>query len=126
MVDLLFTTREGIQGDIIDTVGGGISALAGIYIWDKLMGPINNMLGKLLGKYAGPITGFILAVIILHIARSQEGALGRFLQVAAYSMFGDSIAKVFGIDPPQMGVTPQGTVSYVSPWSTLEPVPLPR
>ncbi len=126
MVDLLFTTREGIQGDLIDTVGGGISALAGIYIWDKLMGPINNMLGKWLGKYAGPITGFILAVIVLHIARSQEGSLGRFLQVAAYSMFGDSIAKVFGIDPPQMGVTPQGTVSYVSPWSTLEPVPLPR
>jgi len=125
MVDLLFTTREGIQGDLIDTVGGGISALAGIYIWDKLMGPINNMLGHLLGKYAGPITGFILAVIVLHIARSQEGALGRFLQVAAYSMFGDSIAKVFGIDPP-MGVTPQGTVSYVSPWSTLEPVTLPR
>jgi len=126
MVDLLFTTREGIQGDLIDTVGGGVSALAGIYIWDKLMGPINNMLGKFLGKYAGPVTGFILAVAVLYIARGQEGALGRFLQVASYSMFGDSIAKIFGLDPPTPAQTPQGTIAYTNPWSTLEPVPLPR
>jgi len=123
MVDFLFTTREGLVGDAIETIGGGISALAGIYVWDKLMEPVNSFLSKWLGNYGGPITAFVLALIILHIARAQEGMLGRFLQVMAYAMFGDSIAKVFGIDPVMV---PTGIhVSNVSPWSTLEPVPLP-
>ena len=125
MVEFLFTTREGLAGDAIEAVGGGISALAGIYVWDKLAGPVNNFLGKWLGKYAGPITSFVLSLIVLHIARSQEGALGRFLQVAAYGMLGDSIAKVLGLDPPVTTKTPTGTPAVVSPWSTLEPVPLP-
>ncbi len=46
MVDFLFTTREGLAGDAIETIGGGISALVGIYVWDKLMGPINSFLPK--------------------------------------------------------------------------------
>jgi len=123
MVDFLFTTREGLAGDALETIGGGISALAGIYVWDKLMGPVNSFLSKWLGNYGGPITAFVLALIILHIARSQEGLLGRFLQVMAYAMFGDSIAKILGLDPVMV---PTGIyVSNVSPWSTLEPVPLP-
>ncbi len=61
MVDFLFTTREGLAGDAIETIGGGISALVGIYVWDKLMGPINSFLSKWLGNYGGPITAFVLA-----------------------------------------------------------------
>jgi len=123
MVDFLFTTREGLVGDALETIGGGISALAGIYVWDKLMGPVNQFLSKWFGNYGGPITAFVLALIILHIARGQEGLLGRFLQVMSYAMFGDSIAKVLGIDPV---IVPLGVqVQNVSPWSTLEPVPLP-
>jgi hypothetical protein len=123
MVDFLFTTREGLAGDALETIGGGISALVGIYVWDKLMGPVNRILSKWLGNYSGPITAFVLALIILHIARSQEGLLGRFLQVMSYAMFGDSIAKVFGIDPVMVSTGMK--VQNVSPWSTLEPVPLP-
>jgi hypothetical protein len=123
MVDFLFTTREGLAGDALETIGGGISALVGIYVWDKLMGPVNQFLSRWLGNYGGPITAFILALIILHIARSQEGLLGRFLQVMSYAMFGDSIAKVFGIDPVMVSTGMK--VQNVSPWSTLEPVPLP-
>jgi len=128
MVDFLFTTREGLQGDALEALGGGISALAGIYAWDKLMGPLQSLMGKVpfLGEYAKPVTGFILALLLLHISRSQEGMLGRFLQVASYGLFGDSIAKVFNIDPPTPAQTPQGTIAYTNPWSTLEPVPLPR
>jgi len=123
MVDFLFTTREGLVGDALETIGGGISALAGIYVWDKLMGPVNKYLSRWLGNYGGPITAFVLALIILHIARAQEGLLGRFLQVMAYAMFGDSIAKMLGIDPV---IVPLGVqIQSVSPWSTLEPVPLP-
>jgi len=128
MADFLFTTREGLQGDALEALGGGISALAGIYAWDKLMGPLEALMGKVpfLGSYAKPVTGFILALLLLHISRSQEGMLGRFLQVASYGLFGDSIAKVFNIDPPTPAQTPQGTIAYTNPWSTLEPVPLPR
>jgi hypothetical protein len=128
MADFLFTTREGLQGDALEALGGGISALAGIYAWDKLMGPLESLMGKipLLGQYAKPVTGFILALLLLHISRSQEGMLGRFLQVASYGLFGDSIAKVFNIDPPTPAQTPQGTIAFTNPWSTLEPVPLPR
>jgi len=123
MVDFLFTTREGLAGDAIEAIGGGISALAGIYVWDKLMGPVNSFLSRWFGNYGGPITAFVLAMIILHIARSQEGLLGRFLQVMAYSMFGDSIAKILGLDP--IMVSTGMYVSNISPWSTLEPIPLP-
>jgi len=128
MADFLFTTREGLQGDALEALGGGISSLAGIYVWDKLMGPLEALMGKVpfLGSYAKPVTGFILALLLLHISRSQEGMLGRFLQVASYGLFGDSIAKVFNIDPPTPAQTPQGTIAYTNPWSTLEPVPLPR
>jgi len=128
MADFLFTTREGLQGDALEALGGGISTLAGIYAWDQLMGPLESIMSKIpfLGKYAKPVTGFILSLLLLHISRSQEGMLGRFLQVASYGLFGDSIAKVFNIDPPAPAHTPQGTVAYTNPWSTLEPVPLPR
>ena len=128
MADFLFTTREGLQGDALEALGGGISTLVGIYAWDKLMGPLEALMGKVpfLGSYAKPVTGFILALLLLHISRSQEGMLGRFLQVASYGLFGDSIAKVFNIDPPTPAQTPQGTIAYTNPWSTLEPVPLPR
>jgi len=128
MADFLFTTREGLQGDALEALGGGISTLAGIYAWDQLMGPLESIMSKIpfLGQYAKPVTGFILALLLLHISRSQEGMLGRFLQVASYGLFGDSIAKVFNIDPPAPSRTPQGTIAYTNPWSTLEPVPLPR
>ena len=128
MADFLFTTREGLQGDALEALGGGISTLAGIYAWDQLMGPLESLMSKIpfLGQYAKPVTGFILALLLLHISRSQEGMLGRFLQVASYGLFGDSIAKVFNIDPPAPAQTPQGTIAYTNPWSTLEPVPLPR
>jgi len=128
MADFLFTTREGLQGDALEALGGGISALAGIYAWDQLMGPLESLMSKIpfLGQYAKPVTGFILSLLLLHISRSQEGMLGRFLQVASYGLFGDSIAKVFNIDPPTPARTPQGTIAYTNPWSTLEPVPLPR
>jgi len=123
MVEFLFTTKEGLVGNVIEAIGGGVSALAGIYVWDKLMGPVNQFLSKWLGNYGGPITAFVLSLLMLHIARSQEGMLGRFLQVMAYSMFGDAIAKSLGIDPVMV---PLGIeVQNVSPWSTLEPVPLP-
>ena len=115
MADFLFTTREGLQGDALEALGGGISALAGIYAWDKLMGPLESLMGKVpfLGQYAKPVTGFILALLLLHISRSQEGMLGRFLQVASYGLFGDSIAKVFNIDPPAPAQTPQDRKSVV-------------
>ena len=128
MADFLFTTREGLQGDVLEVLGGGISTLAGIYAWDQLMGPLESIMSKIpfLGQYAKPVTGFILSLLLLHISRSQEGMLGRFLQVASYGLFGDSITKVFNIDPPAPARTPQGTLAYTNPWSTLEPVPLPR
>jgi len=128
MVDFLFTTREGLQGDALEALGGGISVLAGIYAWDQLMGPLESLMSKIsfLGQYAKPVTGFILALLLLHISRSQEGMLGRFLQISSYGILGDSIAKVFNIDPPAPARTPQGTIAYTNPWSTLEPVPLPR
>ena len=123
MVELLFTTREGLAGTAIDLAGGGISTLAGLYVWEKLAQPVNRMLGKWLGSYAQPVTAFVLGLIVLHIARSQEGALGRFLQLMAYAMLGGSISKALGIDPPLTPVNPTGR-RVVSPWSTLQPVPI--
>jgi hypothetical protein len=123
MVELLFTTREGLAGTAIDLAGGGISVLGGLYVWEKLAGPVNRMLGKWLGSYAQPVTAFVIGLIVLHIARSQEGALGRFLQLMAYGMLGGAAAKALGIDPPLTPTNPVGR-RVVSPWSTLQPVPI--
>ena len=123
MVELLFTTREGLAGTAIDLAGGGISVLGGLYVWEKLAQPVNRFLGKWLGSYAQPVTAFVVGLIVLHIARSQEGALGRFLQLMAYGMLGSAAAKALGIDPPLTPVNPTGR-RVVSPWSTLQPVPI--
>jgi len=124
MVNLLFTEKEGIGGTLIDLVGGGISVLGGLYVWEKLSQPVNQMLGKFLGLWAQPITAFIIGLVVLHIARSQEGALGRFLQLMAYGMLGGAAAKALGIDPPLTPTNPTGRRVAVSPWSTLAPTPI--
>jgi hypothetical protein len=123
MVELLFTTREGLAGTAVDLAAGGVSALAGLYVWEKLAGPVNKFLGKWLGSYAQPLTAFVIGLIILHIARSQEGALGRFLQIMAYAMLGGAAGKALGIDPPLTPTNPVGK-RVVSPWSTLAPTPI--
>ena len=119
----MFTTREGLAGTVIDLAGGGISVLGGLYVWEKLAGPVNRLLGKWLGSYAQPVTAFVIGLIVLHIARSQEGALGRFLQLMAYGMLGGAASKALGIDPPLTPTNPVGR-RVVSPWSTLQPVPI--
>jgi len=124
MVELLFTTREGLQGTLVDLVGGGISVLGGLYVWEKLAQPVNQLLGKWMGVWAQPVTAFVLGLIVLHIARSQEGALGRFLQLMAYAMLGGATAKALGIDPPLTPINPTGRKVVVSPWSTLAPTPI--
>jgi len=124
MVELLFTTREGLQGTLVDLVGGGISVLGGLYVWEKLSKPVNDMLGKFLGLWAQPVTAFVIGLVVLHIARSQEGALGRFLQLMAYGMLGGATAKALGIDPPLTPTNPTGRKVVVSPWSTLAPTPI--
>jgi len=124
MVDLLFTNREGIQGTLVDLAGGGISTLAGLYVWEKLAQPVNKFLGKWLGMWAQPVTAFMLGLIVLHIARSQEGALGRFLQVMSYAMLGGALGKALNIDPPMTPTNPTGRRVAVSPWSTLAPTPI--
>jgi hypothetical protein len=123
MVELLFSNREGIQGTLIDLAGGGVSTLAGLYVWEKLAQPVNKLLGKWLGVWAQPITAFIIGLIILHIARNQEGMLGRFLQIMSYGMLGGAAAKALGIDPPLTPTNPVGK-RVVSPWSTLAPTPI--
>ncbi len=123
MVELLFTQKEGIAGTLIDLAGGGISVLGGLYVWEKLAQSINQFLGKWLGMWAQPVTAFVIGLIVLHIARSQEGALGRFLQVMAYGMLGGAAAKALNIDPPLTPTNPTGR-RVVSPWSTLQPVPI--
>ena len=124
MVELLFTTREGLQGTLVDLVGGGISVLGGLYVWEKLAQPVNQLLGKYLGMWAQPVTAFIIGLVVLHIARSQEGALGRFLQLMSYGMLGGATAKALGIDPPLTPINPTGRKVMVSPWSTLAPTPI--
>jgi hypothetical protein len=124
MVELLFTNREGLQGTLIDIIGGGISVLGGLYVWEKLAQPVNQLLGKWMGVWAQPVTAFVLGLIVLHIARSQEGALGRFLQLMAYAMLGGASAKALGIDPPLTPTNPTGRKVVVSPWSTLAPTPI--
>jgi hypothetical protein len=124
MVELLFTEKEGVAGTLIDLAGGGVSTLAGLYVWEKLAQPVNKLLGKWLGLWAQPITAFVIGLIVLHIARSQEGTLGRFLQLMAYGMLGGATAKALNIDPPLTPTNPTGNKVAVSPWSTLRPTPI--
>ena len=124
MADFYFTTDTTWKGYLIEDVSGGLATLAGIYVWEKLMGPVQNWLGPYLKGAAGPVTAFILSLIILYIGRRVEGWFGKFLIAMGFAMFGDSIAKVFGLDPIYVALTPQETPAYVSKWSTLEPVPL--
>ncbi len=125
MVDPYFTTETGIKGFLIEAASGGLATLTGIYLWSRIMGPAQQLLSRFLGRYSGPVTAVILALIMLYIARSLDGWFGKFVDVASLAMIGASIAKVFGIDPPgEVAMTPSKTPAFVSPWSTLEPIPL--
>ena len=117
----LFSERPGFAGVFLDTLGGTIAGSIGIYVGKRLWDPLNQFLGKFLGTWSGFVGALIIALILNYLAENQEGMIGNGLRVMAYGLAGWGLAHALGWNP-----NPRVVIQRVSPWSTLEPIPLGR
>jgi len=118
----LFITREGVAGVLGETAVGGAVAAVGIYVAERVSKPAADLLGRFMPpEWASVVLNLIVATILMYIAEGQaEGFVRNALQVAAYAVLGKALAHALGWNPGPV----VAQRSYVSPWMTLERVPL--
>ncbi|MEM1606355.1 MAG: hypothetical protein QXW41_08945 [Fervidicoccaceae archaeon] len=118
----LFVQREGAAGMLGElAVGAGVTAV-GIYVSKRVFEPAAQFLSKFIPpQWAGLIGAFLVSAVLMYISEGQEeGFMKNAIQVAAYGTLGWAIAHALGWNP---GPRKTATVA-VSPWMTLERVPL--
>jgi len=109
-----------------DVALGGISAAAGLYIYNRFIGqPLTNAF-KMAGSYAGVVAAAVAALALDYVgARIGSETVARGFEVAGYAILGLSLKNLIPGDPPVMvPSSSSATKVSMSAFQGLSPVPL--
>jgi len=112
-----------------DVALGGISAAAGLYLYNRFLGqPLVNVFHAA-GKYAGIVAAAAVALAFDYIGNHiSNQAVANGFDVAGYAVLGMALKNLIPGDPPVMVPQTSGATTTqrvnVSAFQGLSPVPL--
>lgn len=114
----MFSEGGDFKDIVVDSLEGGASAFAGIYLFDKFLAAPLEGAFKAAGKYALPLAGLAVDIALNYAGQhfGESGVLSDAARVAGYAAFGKSIATLIGDPTPVLG---SGGSSKAENWGAL-------
>ena len=97
---LVMVQKEGFEGILEDTAVGGIAAIGGDYVFNKVIQTPLTAALKSAGKYAGVAAAALVAIGLNYAASTMaEGTTSKAVAIAGYSILGRAGAVALGDSP---------------------------